>query len=229
MKQWSRKRKASFWIHTAFVSVPLAWSTVSALLLWHDLFNSWWLAVPMVAVVEVLALAGFVLNILGVPSPFVRIKGLLPVISVVPLGRELYLLLEHNGQVTAATVTATVVVLLTVIAWQCYRTIEGLFIDPLVAARERMNERWSTTIRPLIIAQEERTIIDRAIADYYGAPAMLARPQEPPPQPTYAEPRLTGASPSKPCKYCGEPVDFSGAGRHGRNHKAFGNCQGVKA
>lgn len=61
MKQWTRTRRLSFVVHVGFVTVPFLASSVSAFLLWQELFRSPWLAVPMVAVIDVLALAGLVL------------------------------------------------------------------------------------------------------------------------------------------------------------------------
>jgi hypothetical protein len=58
---WTKRRKWSLGIHVAFVLVPFTLSTVSALLFWRAMFGGWWLAVPMVAVIEVLSLAGLVL------------------------------------------------------------------------------------------------------------------------------------------------------------------------
>src|SRR5689334_14696055 len=98
---WTKRRKASLAIHVAFMLVPFTLSTVSALLFWRAMFGGWWLAVPMVAVIEVLSLAGLVLFLAKIESPFVALRHLLPFISIVPLGRELYLQLRQNDPLTA--------------------------------------------------------------------------------------------------------------------------------
>ena len=99
---WTRRRWASLAIHVAFVSVPFTLSTVSALLFWHEMFGGKWeLAVPMVAVIEVLALVGLVLFLTRIESPFVHLRHLLPFISIVPLGRELYFQLQGNAPIVA--------------------------------------------------------------------------------------------------------------------------------
>jgi len=143
MNHWTRKRKASLIIHGLFVSVPFTLSTVSAVLFWQTMFNSWLLAASMVAVLDVLALTGLVLCIARIPSPFVAMRHLLPVISVVPLGRELYLLLAHNDPWLAWSLTGLTTLILVVVAWQCFRTIEALWIDPVTAAREQAREQVS--------------------------------------------------------------------------------------
>jgi len=143
MKHWSNVRKLSFAVHVTFVSIPLTAASVSALFFWHDLFGSWYFAVPMVTVIDLLALTGLILFIARIPSPFVPLRHALPFVSIVPLARELYLLLHGNGDLIAIPVTAIIIGIFTWIAWQCYRTIEHLFVSPGVAARERERERLS--------------------------------------------------------------------------------------
>lgn len=168
MKQWTRARRLSFLIHVAFVAIPFLASSVSALLLWRALFNSWWLAMPMVVVIDVLALAGLVLFVARIPSPFVPLRRLLPFVSIVPLGRELYLLLEHNGGLIAITVTVIVTIILTTIAWQCFSTIEALFIDPIEAARERAREQLGGLSIELAQLTEKNTVVSDFVSAWQG-------------------------------------------------------------
>ena len=142
MRHWTAKRKASFWVHAAFVSVPFVASTIAAGAFWGNLFGSYWLAVPMVAVVEVLALAGLVLYIARIPSPFWVLRRLLPFISIVPLSYELYGMLQHNGAWVAGVATLVVAGVLLAVAHQCFATIEKLFIDPIEAAIEEAQEKF---------------------------------------------------------------------------------------
>jgi hypothetical protein len=142
------------------VTVPFLASTVSAFMLWRDLFGSPWLAVPMVAVVDILALTGLVLYIARVPSPFVPLRHFLPVVSVVPLGRELYLLLQHNGWSIAGGVSLVVIALFTWIAWKCFTTIEQLFISPVDAAREKTREQLAALSIELGRLQETSAVVD---------------------------------------------------------------------
>ena len=141
MKHWSNTRRLSFWVHVTFVSIPFAAASVSALLFWHDLFASWYFAIPMVTVIDLLALTGLILFIFHIPSPCVPLRHALPFVSIVPLARELYMLLASNGDWIAIPITAIIIGIFTWIAWQCYRTIEHLFVSPAVAARERERER----------------------------------------------------------------------------------------
>lgn len=168
MNNWTRARWTSFIVHVAFVSVPFVASSVSALLLWEALFNSWWLAVPAVLVVDVLALTGLVLYIARVPSPFVPLRHALPFVSIVPLGRELYLLLAHNGIVTAVTVTLIAVGVLTTIAWKCFDTIERLFIPPVEAAREKAREQLSHLTVELAQLSEKNAVVEEFVTAWRG-------------------------------------------------------------
>lgn len=166
MQHWTPKRKASFIIHALIVSVPFTFSTASAVLFWYSLFNSWLVAVPMVAVLDVLALIGLVLYIVQIESPFVHLRHALPFISIVPLGIELYTMLEHNGVYIAASVASVATAVLVAIAWQCFRTIERLFIDPVDAAREQVQ----AGLRTLAIAQaqllETRAITEQFVQEW---------------------------------------------------------------
>lgn len=160
MKDWTRQRRISFAVHLVFVAVPFLASSISALLLWQALFNSWWLAVPAVLVVDILALTGLVLTIARVPSPFQPLRHALPFVSIVPLGRELYLLLEHNGLAIAVTVAVLAVTVLTAIAWKCFDTIEQLFISPVEAARERAREQLENVTVQLASLTEANAVVE---------------------------------------------------------------------
>lgn len=166
MNHWTTKRKASFIIHTLIVLVPFTFSTASAVLFWFGLFQSWLVAVPMVAVLDVLALIGLVLYIVQIESPFAHLRHALPFVSIVPLGLELYTMLEHNGFGVAVGVALVATSVLVAIAWQCFRTIERLFIDPVDAAREQAQARLQT----LAIAQaqllETRAITEQFVQEW---------------------------------------------------------------
>lgn len=166
MRNWTPKRLASFIIHSLIVSVPFVFSTASAVLFWYGLFQSWLVAVPMVAVLDVLALIGLVLYIVQIESPFVHLRHALPFVSIVPLGLELYTLLAHNGFGVAVSVASVATAVLVAIAWQCFRTIERLFIDPVDAAREQAQARLQT----LAIAQaqllETRAITEQFVQEW---------------------------------------------------------------
>jgi hypothetical protein len=144
------------------------------------MFNSWVLAVPMVAVIEVLALVGLALFILRIESPFTGLRHLLPFISIVPLGRELYLLLMHNDPWVAWSLTVLATLVLVVISWQCFRTIERLFIDPLDAAREKARAQVATFTRTLAQLEEMNGIVDgfvRERLEYKGVVVDVREPQ----------------------------------------------------
>jgi len=162
---WTRRRWASLAVHVVFVSVPFTLSTVSALLFWQAMFNSWWLAVPMVAVIEVLSLIGLALFILRIESPFTVLRHLLPFISIIPLAREMYLLLAHNEAWIAWSLTTLATVVLVIISWQCFKTIERLFIDPVAAAREKAHEQVAAFQRTLAQHEEMSLIVDSFVSE----------------------------------------------------------------
>lgn len=142
MNHWTKRRWASLIVHSTIVLIPLIFGTVSALHFWHGLFQSWWAAAPMVAVIDVLALLGLVLFICRIESPFVHLRHALPFVSIVPLGAELWqLLTPHNDIWVTVPVTVLSTAILVGVAWRCYVTIERLFVDPLTAAAELMHER----------------------------------------------------------------------------------------
>lgn len=142
MRHWTNRRKASLAIHAGIVLIPLVFGTISALLFWQSLFQSWWVAVPMVAVIDVLALLGLILFICRIESPFVHLRHALPFVSIVPLGIELWrLLTPHNTVWVTAPVTVLATAVMVGVAWRCYVTIERLFIDPVAAAAELMQEQ----------------------------------------------------------------------------------------
>ncbi len=170
MKHWTTKRLASFIIHTIIVLVPFSFSVVSSLLFWHSLFGSWYLAAPLVGVIDGLALLGLILAIIGIASPFQALRHLLPVVSVVPLGVELYNALAHNGAWVALGAAGVVTIILVLIAWQCFSTIEALFIDPVAAAKEKARAQ----LQQLAVAQAQLLEVQAITAQFVGEwqPAM---------------------------------------------------------
>ncbi len=168
---WTRARWMSLGVHGGIVTIPFTISAVSAFLFWQRLFNSALLAGVMVSVVDILALLGLVLFIAGIASPFQALRHLLPFVSILPLGLELYALLAHNGGPIAVAVSVAVTAILVTIAWQCFRTIESLFVDPVTAAREQAHAQ----LRGLLVAQAQLTQIrdvSEAFAREWTRPAL---------------------------------------------------------
>lgn len=180
MNQWTIKRKLSLGIHAGVVLIPFSFSTVSALFFWRGLFASWLLAVPMVLVVDVLALLGLVLFIAGIASPFVWLRHMLPFISIVPLGVELYGALERNGPALAWSATIVATAVLVGVAWKCFETIERLFVPPIEAAREKAREQMERVRVNLAVLEEMQTIADAFAHERmrYHAPTIAARVPE---------------------------------------------------
>lgn len=167
MHHWARRRWASFIVHVAVVSIPLAFATVSALFFWQALFQSWLIAAAMVICVDALAVLGLVLFITRIDSPFQVLRHILPFVSVVPLGLELYALLSaHNAVWLSALIAVLTTAIMTLIAWRCYLTIERLFVDPVTAARERMAANVATLTTTLASIAEMNAVAANAIRDW---------------------------------------------------------------
>ena len=199
MKHWTWKRKASFIIHTIIVLVPFSFSAVSSLLFWRGLFGSWWLSAPLVGVIDGLSLLGLILAIIGIASPFQSLRHLLPVVSVVPLGVELYGALEHNGAWVALGAAGVVTIILVLIAWQCFSTIEALFIDPVAAAKENARAQ----LQQLVVAQgqlsEVHAITQQFVVEWQAAMRPTTAPQGVPHTITTAPQALTASpQPAEP-------------------------------
>lgn len=166
MSNWTNRRKASLAFHAVVVLIPLIFGTISALLFWQSLFQSWLVAVPMVAVIDALALAGLVLFICKIESPFARLRHALPFVSIVPLGIELWrLLTPHNVLWVVATITILATAIMVGVAWRCYVTIERLFIDPVAAAAEQMQEQALAARQRMTQQVEALTVTLSALTD----------------------------------------------------------------
>lgn len=167
MNNWTRKRKASFWIHTAIVIVPFLFSTISAWLFWNSLFQNGVIASAMIVVADVLALTGLVLYITRIASPFQVLRHALPFVSIVPLGVELYGVLKPNGQLLAVTVALLATAIMVTVAALCFRTIEQLFIPPLDAAREKAEH----DVQALTLTMEQLRVVSEAVSVFRGSTA----------------------------------------------------------
>lgn len=228
----TRQRKISFFIHAYFVAVPFGLSTGAALAFWHDLFGLWSLAVLMVTSVEVLALTGLALLVLRIPSPFVGLRHLLPFISIVPLGRELYILLAHNGPLVAGLVTVLTVAILISVSWQCFRTIEAQFIDANEAAREKAREQVGAFTRHLAQLEEMNSIVDGFVVDRmrYHAPTITAARVASPERATFGATQVQTettkaiAARAYECPNCGSELSLGAYGAATRH----GHCKACK-
>jgi hypothetical protein len=180
MQQWTKQRKIAFWFHVIVVAIPFTISAVSAWLFWYNLFQSGWIATAMVIVVDVLALSGLVLYIYRIESPFVALRHALPFISIIPLGLELYGLLADRGWV-AYPVAIIATAILVAVAWQCFATIERLFISPLEAARERAREQAQALTLSLAQLREYESVADEFALErlQYRMPQMTLATLEP--------------------------------------------------
>lgn len=165
MKHWTFKRKVSFWTHTGIVIVPFSFSAVSAWLFWYGLFQDGWIASGMLVVIDALALLGLILYIARISSPFQILRHALPFVSIVPLGIELYGVLEPNGWGLAALIAILATAIMVTVAALCFRTIEQLFIPPLDAAREKA----AYDVQSLVLTMEQLKVVSEAVEVFRGA------------------------------------------------------------
>lgn len=191
MNYWTNRRKASLIVHSTIVLIPLLFGTISALHFWYGLFQSWWVAAPMVAVIDVLALLGLILFICRIESPFVWLRHALPFVSIVPLGVELWqLLTPHNTLWVTVPVTVLATAIMVGVAWRCYVTIERLFVDPLTAAAELMQEqalaarqRMTQQVQALTVTlsamAEQQQLAVSAIQEWSQRPQLLIGAAQP--------------------------------------------------
>jgi hypothetical protein len=181
MREWSVKRRVSFFIHTTIVAVPFSFSTASAGAFWYGLFGSWWVAAPMVAIIDVLALLGLALYVVRIESPFVHLRHALPFISIIPLGLELYGLLKQNDASVPGLIAVVATIVLVWVARQCFTTIERLFIPPIEAAREKAREqmdRVSLELARLKVLQEAADTFARERLSYHAPTTITTVPDE---------------------------------------------------
>lgn len=171
MTHWTRKRQISLAVHTFIVIVPFLFATVSAWHFWYSLFHDGYIASGMIVVIDVLAPLGLALYISRIASPFQALRHVLPFVSAVPLGIELYQALTVTPWI-AGVVAAIATVIMVSVAALCFRTIEQLFIEPLDAAREKAQE----TVAGLLLMAEQYRVVSDAVAPF-RVPLQLTAPE----------------------------------------------------
>lgn len=180
MRNWTRNDTISLGVHSLFVSIPFIAGTVSSFLLWVHLFGwqQWPIAIAIIATMEVLALTGFVLALLRISSPLIHLRHILPFISVVPLGRELYVLLQLGGNDTWVSVVVSVFLtaILTILDFYCFRAIENLFVSPQDRAQRKMREMVDTLNERLTEARITVTTLDTLVSSWQATRTPEATP-----------------------------------------------------
>lgn len=141
VSNWSWREWASLIIHVAFGLIPLVYGTVSAWHFWYDMFGDGLTPTLLVGSVEAIALAGFLMYIASIESPFVHMRHALPFVSVVGVCYELFKSLnKNNGDNWYISIPLTIVVALIFMAVlsTVYKAIENLFTDPFEKADRRV-------------------------------------------------------------------------------------------
>lgn len=165
MKNWTSRRKESFIFHTTVAVITFGWSAVASVEFWTWIFGSIELALLMLTLVEIISVAGLVLYIRKIESPFIHLRHVLPFLPVIPLSIFTWSVVRQNDKWIAVSVTIFVVSIVVGLLWHCYRTIEKLFIDPLDAVLERANVEAQGYIRRVNGLKGELTALASAFGD----------------------------------------------------------------
>lgn len=188
--QWSRRRKVSLAMHVIYLSITFFSGLGASLVLWQSWFSalekSWLAAALVVGTLEILAVTSLVLHIARIEWPLASLRNVLPFFSIVPLGYELFLLLESNGWGLAATIASLLTGWFVFLSFKLLHSLEGLFIDSVEAAREQAKEEMGRVATALARFQETK----RAAEEF----AMSILPPTPQPRPFVPAPLLLNES-----------------------------------
>lgn len=136
---WTARRKISFVFHALYALLTIGIGAASALLLWQQWFDSWWVASVIISVIEVLCILSLILHIARIEWPLSDLRHVLPFLAIVPLGVELHTLMAANPLNSGFTTFAIPGVLTIWFIWlevKILASLEGLFISPTEAAKE---------------------------------------------------------------------------------------------
>lgn len=201
---WDDRRRISFAVHLAFLSITIVSGFVAALMLWDGWFDSWPAAIVAVTSVEVLSLTSLVLYIAKIEWPLASLRHIIPFLSILPLGYELHLFLDANPSNKGGWVPIVIPIAISIwfvfLSFKLIHSLEGLFIDPVTAAREAARSKMQAVATTLAAYHETKTaaegfaqsVMDSQRSGYHFAP-QLALPLEEPQSlllPGDADPRL---------------------------------------
>lgn len=220
--------------HAAIAATMLAWSLWAGYTFWYDLLLSEWAAIGALLALDAVAIWGFVMHVLGIPSPFARLRHALPLLSALPLLHALHALAAHAGDVTAWLVAGALTALLGVIAWLAWRGLEALLVDAQTVAlveidrraraaeaqARRLSSEAAAALRVLAVMQQAAAEHRRLAMLELPEPLTLARVAAYP-EPVaegHAAPEA-GAPPRYRCPHCGAPLanlgQYGAATKHG--------------
>lgn len=177
------KQKLSLGVHTFFAIAPFIAGTASAFLLWSFLFKNWWFALAAILVVEIPALSGLLMHLFNIQSPLARLRHVVAVVSSVPLGWELWQLLQHNGWFLAGVLMLVLIAVLAALNIACVREIERIIFSLPQSVEARVAAQDATTRQQLELLQAQAAsammmaqAYQQAIQQLAQAPAQLALP-----------------------------------------------------
>lgn len=175
MKNWSTRRKISFWVHLAYVLIPALAAIFAAVKLWDEIFGSLWVAIPLILCIEGVAFVGFVFKLMKVDSPFVPARHIIPLVSLVTLSYELgRFLVGRHGWELGLGVTAFVVLIFGFLFVKSFGVIEGLIIDPVEAAAEKAEEQAQAIMVPVAEHKARSEVYRRFAAELRKAEQLQA-------------------------------------------------------
>lgn len=165
---WVRARKISLAVHVLVLSLPFGTATLSSFFFWQSLFHDSGLALLIVFIAEALALSSLVLYIARISWPLAWLRHALPFISIVPLGWEMYLLLRGNSPGIAIATSGIVTIWFVFLSFRLFRSLEDLFIDPILAAAEVEIERNEQSRIALTSALERLRLLESTRQQMWG-------------------------------------------------------------
>lgn len=150
MKNWTIRRKLSFWTHLIYVLIPTGAALVAAVNFWTFVFGEWYFSLPLIASLEVVAAIGFAFRLAKIDSPFVLARHFIPLFSVATLAYELgsWLMTKHDP-VVGGLLTAFIVGVFGTLFVKSFGVLERLIIDPVQAAEEKAHEQAQAILVPV--------------------------------------------------------------------------------
>ncbi|MDW8214372.1 MAG: hypothetical protein RMJ55_12505 [Roseiflexaceae bacterium] len=230
--------------HAAIVATLLAWSIWAGFTFWYGLFGSAWAAIGALLALDAVALWGFVMHVLRIPSPFASLRHALPLLSALPLLHSLHALAvqqahrdaAHTGDVASWTAALALTTLLALFSWLAWRGLERLLIDPQAVALaevedrarraevavQRISSEAQAAVRIIAAMREAVAAHEKLLSPSAGGDLVLARPADDAAQVSVET--WTPPAPRYVCPRCGRELTLGQYGSAVRR----GYCSGCK-
>lgn len=138
---WTTARKVSLAVHLTVAIVIMIWSVGASITFWLSVYKDEIFAYATVFIIDFMALFGMGLRVFRIKSPIQALRLLLPYVSVIPLYIELYDQFSKLDNFYRMILTISIVLILIVLTFFVWRTIERLFVDDLTASSEMIEDK----------------------------------------------------------------------------------------